>query len=60
LPKRSLIGDSVVTIGLGLSVAVSDLAPAPGALYQAVAEHFRATDIELPFPQQAVRLRSAA
>jgi uncharacterized protein YfaS (alpha-2-macroglobulin family) len=31
-----------------------------GALYQAVVEHFRATDIELLFPQRAVRLRSAA
>ena len=41
-------------------MAVSDLAPAPGALYQAVVENFRATDIELPLPLRAVRLRSAA
>ncbi|HYB70025.1 MAG TPA: mechanosensitive ion channel family protein [Candidatus Bathyarchaeia archaeon] len=54
------LGDSAITIALGPWVAVPDYAPAQGELYQAVVERFRATGVDMPFPQREVRLLSAA
>jgi small conductance mechanosensitive channel len=54
------LGDSAINLSLGPWVAVPDYTPAQGELYQAVVERFRATGIEIPFPQHEVRLLGAA
>lgn len=54
------LGDSAITIGIGPWVSVADEVPAPGEIYQAVLERFRAARIEVPFPQREVRLLPAA
>jgi small-conductance mechanosensitive channel len=41
-------------------VSVADEVPAPGEIYQAVLERFRAARIEVPFPQREVRMLPAA
>ena len=54
------LGDSAITIGIGPWVTVADYASAQAELYQAMVERFRATGVEMPFPQREVLLRSAA
>jgi small conductance mechanosensitive channel len=54
------LGDSAVTISIGPWVAVTDYVPAQVEIYQAVLERFRASRIEIPFPQREVRMLSAA
>lgn len=54
------LGDSAVTIGIGPWVAVTDYVAAQAEIYQAVLERFRASRIEIPFPQREVRMLPAA
>jgi small conductance mechanosensitive channel len=54
------LGDSAVTIGIGPWVAVTDYVIAQVEIYQAVLERFRASRIEIPFPQREVRMLPAA
>jgi len=52
----SVLADSAVTISILPWVKVDDYAPAPGEIYQALLERFRARRIEIPLPQREVRL----
>jgi small conductance mechanosensitive channel len=54
------LGDSAITIGIRPWVLVADYIPARAEIYQAVMEGLRARDIDIPFPQREVHLRSAA
>ena len=50
------LGDSSIAISVKPWVAVPDYGPAQLEIYQAVVERFRASQIEIPFPQREVRL----
>ncbi len=52
----SLLADSAITLSVQPWVNVTDYVPAQAELYQALIEQFRANRIEMPFPQQEVRL----
>jgi small conductance mechanosensitive channel len=52
----SLLADSAITLSVQPWVNVTDYVPAQAELYQALVEQFRANRIEMPFPQQEVRL----
>ncbi len=54
------LGDSSVTITIAPWVAVADYVTAQAEIYQAVIERFRASRIEIPFPQREVRMLPAA
>jgi small conductance mechanosensitive channel len=57
------IGDlaaSTVTLVIQPWVSVTDVVPAKPELYQAIVERFRATNIDIPFPLQEVRLLRAS
>jgi small conductance mechanosensitive channel len=54
------LGDSAVTIGIAPWVAIADYVTAQAEIYQAVLERFRASRIEIPFPQREVRMLTAA
>jgi small conductance mechanosensitive channel len=50
------LADSSVNIVIRPWVAVPDHGPVTGEVYRAVAEAFRAREIDIPFPQREVRL----
>lgn len=52
----SLLADSAITLSVQPWVNVTDYVSAQAELYQALVEQFRANRIEMPFPQQEVRL----
>ena len=52
----SELGPSGVTITLQPWVSVADYAVAQAEIYEAIVERFRASEIEIPFPQHEVRL----
>jgi small conductance mechanosensitive channel len=52
----SELADSSVTLSIQPWVAVRDVVNARAALYQAMIERFRASKIDIPFPQREVRL----
>ena len=52
----SELGDSSVTLLIQPWVDVADVIKARAELYQAIVERFRASKIEIPFPQRKVRL----
>jgi small conductance mechanosensitive channel len=54
------LADSSVTLSIQPWVAVRDVVSARGELYQAILEQFRASKIEIPFPQRDVRLAGAS
>lgn len=56
----STLGDSAVTLSIQPWVKVVDYGPAQAAIYQAVVEQFRASRIEMPFPQREVRMLAAS
>jgi small conductance mechanosensitive channel len=51
---------SSVTLVVQPWVAIPDVVPAKGELYQAIVERFRASNVEIPFPLQEVRLLQSA
>ncbi len=55
----SELADSAVTLSMQPWVAVRDVVTARAALYQAILERFRASKIDIPFPQREVRLLGA-
>jgi len=56
----SLLADSAITLTIQPWVKVPDFGPAQAELYQELVEQFRAHRIEIPFPQQEVRLLTAS
>jgi small conductance mechanosensitive channel len=50
------LGDSAINISVCPWVKLPDAGPAPGELYEAIIDRFRARQIEVPFPQREVRL----
>jgi small conductance mechanosensitive channel len=54
--QTAQLGDSSVSIAIKPWVEVKDQVPAPGELYAALLESFRARGVSLPFPQREVRL----
>ena len=54
--QAAQLNDSSVSIAIRPWVMVADQVPAPGELYAAVLEAFRARGVSLPFPQREVRL----
>lgn len=52
----TLLADSAITIAVEPWVSVSDYIAAQTELYQAIVEQFRASNIEIPFPQREVRM----
>jgi small conductance mechanosensitive channel len=52
----SELADSSVTLSIQPWVAVKDVVAAKGELYRAILERFRASKIDMPFPQREVRL----
>ncbi len=52
----SMLADSAITFSIQPWVKVPDYGPAQAELYQALVEQFRVKRIEMPFPQQEVRL----
>jgi small conductance mechanosensitive channel len=56
----SLLADFSVNIAVKPWVAVDDFVPAGAEINQAILERFRASQIEIPFPQREVRLLNAA
>ncbi|MBI3853590.1 MAG: mechanosensitive ion channel [Verrucomicrobia bacterium] len=55
-----LLADSSITIAVKPWTTVPDYGPAGAEIYQAIIERFRANQIEIPFPQQEVRLLNNA
>ncbi|MGE5305744.1 MAG: mechanosensitive ion channel family protein [Alphaproteobacteria bacterium] len=55
----SELADSSVTLSIQPRVAVSNVVTARAQLYQALLERFRASKIDIPFPQKEVRLLGA-
>ncbi len=53
----SELAASTVTLTIQPWVAVPDVVPAKGELYQALVERFRAGNIDIPYPIHEVRLR---
>jgi small conductance mechanosensitive channel len=56
----SQLGDSAVTISVQPWVRVADYMVATGELNQTIIEQFRATGIDIPFPQRDVRVFAQA
>ncbi len=56
----SQLGDSSVTISVKPWVAADDYVPAINELNQAILEEFRASRIEIPFPQREIKLLNPA
>ncbi len=56
----AMLADSAVTLSIQPWVLVADYAAAQAEIYQAIVERFRASDIEIPFPQREVRLLTAS
>ena len=56
----STLGASSIKVSIKPWVAVPDYGPAQAELYQAIVEQFRAQRIQMPYPQQEVRLLSPA
>jgi small conductance mechanosensitive channel len=56
----ALLADSAITLAIKPWVKVPDYGPAQAEIYQALVEQFRAKRIEIPFPQQEVRLLTAS
>ena len=56
----SELGDSEIVVAVKPWVAVADFATARAELYRALLERLREAEIEMPFPQQEVRLLNAA
>ena len=54
------LGDSAITLSIQPWVKVADFGPAQAELYQAVVEQFRASRIEMPFPQREVRMLTSS
>jgi small conductance mechanosensitive channel len=54
------LASSAVTLVIQPWVSVADVVPAKPELYQAIVERFRASNIEIPFPLQEVRLLQTA
>ncbi|HMF52042.1 MAG TPA: mechanosensitive ion channel domain-containing protein, partial [Candidatus Saccharimonadales bacterium] len=52
----SELADSSVTHSIQPWVAIADMISARAQLYQAIIEQFRASKIDMPFPQREVRL----
>jgi small conductance mechanosensitive channel len=52
----SELADSSITLSIQPWVAVKDVVTARGELYRAILERFRASEIDIPFPQREVRL----
>jgi small conductance mechanosensitive channel len=50
------LADSSVTLSIQPWVAVADMITARAELYQTIIERFRASKIDIPFPQREVRL----
>ena len=50
------LGDSAITLAVKPWVSVNDFGPAGAELNQAIVERFRASQIEIPFPQREVRM----
>jgi small conductance mechanosensitive channel len=50
------LAGSSITIAVKPWTAVPDFNPAQAEIYQAIVDHFRTRKIEIPFPQQEVRL----
>jgi small-conductance mechanosensitive channel len=50
------LSDSAIVLSISPWVKVLDYGAAQGELYQAILEQFRASNIEIPFPQQEVRM----
>jgi small conductance mechanosensitive channel len=53
------LGDSSVNIAIRPWVNVPDYGAATAEIYQAIVEQFRASNIEIPFPQREIRLLNA-
>ncbi len=51
-----MLADSAITLLIAPWVQVLDYGAAQGELYQAIVEQFRASNIEIPFPQREVRM----
>ena len=56
----SQLGDSAITISIQPWVRVADYMVATGELNQAIIEQFRATGIDIPFPQRDIRVFAQA
>jgi small conductance mechanosensitive channel len=56
----SELADSSVTLSIQPWVSVADMVTARAELYQAILARFRASKIEIPFPQREVRLLGAS
>lgn len=52
----TMLADSAISIAVKPWVAVADFGPAQAEIYQAIVEQFRASKVEIPFPQREVRL----
>lgn len=50
------LADSAIVLSISAWVQVLDYGAAQGEIYQAILEQFRANNVEIPFPQQEVRL----
>jgi small conductance mechanosensitive channel len=55
----SALADSSINIAVCPWVKVADFGPAQGELYGAIIDQFRASKIEVPFPQREVRMLSS-
>jgi small conductance mechanosensitive channel len=56
----SELGDSSVTLSIQPWVVIADMTTVRAALYQAIVEKFRASNIEIPFPVREVHLLGAS
>jgi len=54
------LADSSMTLSIQPWVAVADMLTARAELYQTIIERFRASKIDIPFPQREVRLLSSS
>ncbi|TAJ09267.1 MAG: mechanosensitive ion channel [Nitrospirae bacterium] len=52
----AVLADSAITVSIQPWVKVADYLPAQAELYRTIVEEFRAQRIDIPFPQQEVRL----
>jgi small conductance mechanosensitive channel len=52
----ALLADSSINLAIKPWTAVADYGPAQAELYQAIAEQFRTSKIEIPYPQREVRM----
>jgi small conductance mechanosensitive channel len=52
----TMLADSSINIAVKPWTSLDDFVPAQAEIYQAIAEQFRAANIQIPFPQREVRL----